>query len=332
MDNDEIARHIRAAQPDIVFVSFGCPKAEKWMATNYQRLGVPVMIGVGATIDFLAGRVKRAPRWMQRSGTEWLYRLAQEPRRLYRRYARDFAHLGIATLGQLWHCHRRTSSVAAIYHRRPASIVLDDPNWLRLHLAPRLDRAAVERDETIWDQVQGHDCIAHMQRVQCIDSTGLALLARLHRRLRAEGNHLVLVAPTRRVRKALRWARLDQVFLIAENLEQARALIQQAREQQSHNVIESETDWTLPLTWQGEITAENADVVWQKTHEYISMVSTRKKQIAIDASRVRFMDSAGLRTMLTAKRHADSLTTNLVFTGLNRELRKLAAISGIHHL
>ena len=89
-DNDEIKRKIREARPDLVLVAFGCPKAEKWIAQNYRELGAPVMIGVGATIDFLAGRVRRAPRWMGRVGVEWLFRLAQEPRRLWRRYTREF--------------------------------------------------------------------------------------------------------------------------------------------------------------------------------------------------------------------------------------------------
>jgi len=86
MDHEEITRRIRLARPDILLGSFGCPKAEKWIAMHYRSLGVPVTIGVGATIDFLAGRVRRAPVWMQRSGLEWTYRLAHEPRRLWKRY------------------------------------------------------------------------------------------------------------------------------------------------------------------------------------------------------------------------------------------------------
>jgi len=94
MDNDEIVNRIRAAEPDLLLVAFGCPKAEKWIASHYQELGVPVTIGVGATIDFLAGRVKRAPVWMRRSGLEWMFRLCQEPRRLFKRYLHDFLHFG----------------------------------------------------------------------------------------------------------------------------------------------------------------------------------------------------------------------------------------------
>src|SRR5690349_2084863 len=89
MDHDEIQRRILDAKPDLLFVSFGCPKQEKWIAMPYRSLNVPVSVGVGATIDFLAGSVKRAPAWMQRIGAEWIYRLAQEPRRLFKRYAKD---------------------------------------------------------------------------------------------------------------------------------------------------------------------------------------------------------------------------------------------------
>src|SRR5262245_57564958 len=107
MDHEEITRRIREAKPDLLFVSFGCPKQEKWIAMHYRSLGVPVSIGVGATIDFFAGHMKRAPVWMQRSGMEWTFRLMQEPRRLFKRYARDLGVFGWNFLAQWWHCQCR---------------------------------------------------------------------------------------------------------------------------------------------------------------------------------------------------------------------------------
>ncbi len=79
-------RRIRAAEPDVVWVGLSTPKQERWMYDHRDRLGVPVMAGVGAAFDFVAGRVKQAPGWMQENGLEWLFRLAHEPRRLWRRY------------------------------------------------------------------------------------------------------------------------------------------------------------------------------------------------------------------------------------------------------
>jgi N-acetylglucosaminyldiphosphoundecaprenol N-acetyl-beta-D-mannosaminyltransferase len=85
-DSDDVVRIIREAQPDMLFVAFGAPKQEKWIHMHSSRLHVPVSIGVGGAFDMLAGRVRRAPIWMQRHGLEWFYRLVQEPHRLWKRY------------------------------------------------------------------------------------------------------------------------------------------------------------------------------------------------------------------------------------------------------
>jgi N-acetylglucosaminyldiphosphoundecaprenol N-acetyl-beta-D-mannosaminyltransferase len=73
---------IRAARPGVLLAALGIPKQEKWLSENLERLNVPVCIGVGGTLDVFAGQVRRAPKWMQRRGLEWLYRLACNPRKL----------------------------------------------------------------------------------------------------------------------------------------------------------------------------------------------------------------------------------------------------------
>jgi N-acetylglucosaminyldiphosphoundecaprenol N-acetyl-beta-D-mannosaminyltransferase len=77
---------LRAARPDLVLVALGAPKQELWIHRHRAALGPAVAVGVGATLDFLSGRVRRAPRWVSRAGLEWLWRLGREPRRLWRRY------------------------------------------------------------------------------------------------------------------------------------------------------------------------------------------------------------------------------------------------------
>jgi N-acetylglucosaminyldiphosphoundecaprenol N-acetyl-beta-D-mannosaminyltransferase len=85
-EDEEVVAAINRAGPDIVWVGLSTPKQEIWMAEHRSRLAAPVLIGVGAAFDFHAGRVRQAPRWIQRRGLEWLFRLYQEPRRLWRRY------------------------------------------------------------------------------------------------------------------------------------------------------------------------------------------------------------------------------------------------------
>jgi N-acetylglucosaminyldiphosphoundecaprenol N-acetyl-beta-D-mannosaminyltransferase len=85
-EDEAVVAHMNAAHPDIVWVGLSTPKQERWMADHVGRLTAPVLIGVGAAFDFHAGLKKQAPRWMQRSGMEWAFRLMCEPRRLWRRY------------------------------------------------------------------------------------------------------------------------------------------------------------------------------------------------------------------------------------------------------
>ena len=85
----EVVETIDRAAPDILWVGLSTPKQERWMARFRPQLNVPVLIGVGAAFDYNTGRIKRAPRWMQNSGMEWLYRIMQDPKRLWKRYARN---------------------------------------------------------------------------------------------------------------------------------------------------------------------------------------------------------------------------------------------------
>ena len=193
MDHAGICRRLRGARPDIVLVAFGCPKAEKWMAMHYRSLGVPVMIGVGGTIDFLAGRLRRAPLWMQRSGLEWVFRLAQEPRRLAGRYASDLWHFGWGLAAQWWWLKHYPARRAL----RPAASPVSDV-FRRSPAPPSGPGDVVGR--------------INLGGVEFIDSTGVAALLRLRRQLGSSGHELTLLNPSRAVRRAFRLMRVQSFF------------------------------------------------------------------------------------------------------------------------
>jgi N-acetylglucosaminyldiphosphoundecaprenol N-acetyl-beta-D-mannosaminyltransferase len=85
-ENRKMVDMIREAQPDMLFVAFGAPKQDMWIAQHRDQISVPLAVGVGGVFNFVTGRVQRAPGWMQKSGMEWLFRVLQEPQRLWRRY------------------------------------------------------------------------------------------------------------------------------------------------------------------------------------------------------------------------------------------------------
>jgi N-acetylglucosaminyldiphosphoundecaprenol N-acetyl-beta-D-mannosaminyltransferase len=104
LERDEIDREIdliNAARADVVWVGLSTPKQELWMADRRKSLNAPVLIGVGAAFDFVAGTKAQAPRWMQRGGLEWSYRLASEPKRLWRRYAKIVPTFALLALTEL---------------------------------------------------------------------------------------------------------------------------------------------------------------------------------------------------------------------------------------
>lgn len=99
-EDARVVEEINGSGTRILFVGLGCPKQERWMASHRGRVRA-VMLGVGAAFDFHAGRVRQAPRWMHGAGLEWLFRLATEPRRLWRRYAKHNPRFLVLALAQL---------------------------------------------------------------------------------------------------------------------------------------------------------------------------------------------------------------------------------------
>jgi N-acetylglucosaminyldiphosphoundecaprenol N-acetyl-beta-D-mannosaminyltransferase len=100
-EETELASQMQIARPDVVWVGLSTPKQEKFMAEYLPKLDTTLMVGVGAAFDIHSGRLRQAPRWMQRSGLEWLFRLIQEPRRLWRRYFHIIPRFVCLALGQM---------------------------------------------------------------------------------------------------------------------------------------------------------------------------------------------------------------------------------------
>lgn len=215
MNDREIIERLRAAQPDLVLVCFGCPKQEKWIFRHYRTVGAPVMIGAGGTIDFLAGRLRRAPVWMRRTGTESVYRLWQEPRRLFKRYAGDLFRFVPALLGQLWFLPARA---AAKNSPRSPSTSTVTSYGITVQAGGHLHRDALQGAPAFWAQTMeqpGH-CLLDLTKVKLIDSTGLAFLAHWQRRLARVRRNLILLRPSAPVRSALERMGLTGEFVISE--------------------------------------------------------------------------------------------------------------------
>jgi exopolysaccharide biosynthesis WecB/TagA/CpsF family protein/anti-anti-sigma factor len=322
MDHEAIAERIRAAKPDILLVAFGCPKQEKWIAMHYRALGVPVCIGVGATIDFLAGRVRRAPTWMRRSGCEWLYRLAQEPRRLYRRYAADAVGFAPALLAQWWRMAGRPQvgpSAAPLSHPE------HDVRLIDAGLA--LTRGTLEQHAVFWHAVQASNAhgIIEASRLRRIDAAGVAFLVQCRKALRERGRQLVLVDPHRVARRVLATLRLADFFTVTDSVAEAYHLVGTAA---AATVLDERDPNTL--AWCAEITAQNATLIWQLTTAYIQeRLAAGQHSVTINLKRVQFVDSAGAGLMVRLKRWAEAQHVRLEFAEPQPNVRNVLQLTRV---
>jgi N-acetylglucosaminyldiphosphoundecaprenol N-acetyl-beta-D-mannosaminyltransferase len=322
MDHADILRRIREARPDILLVAFGCPKQEKWLNMHYRQAGVPVAIGVGATIDFLAGTMKRAPAWMQKTGSEWIFRLLQEPRRLFRRYVTDLWVFGWAILSQLRELRarrgRRTEATSAEITRAA------EAGTLMVKLPPRLDAAALESSYLAWQELPAKsDVLLDVGLLEFIDSTGIGTLIRLQKVMREAGRQLLLVAPNRVLSRALELMKLSDFFSQAPDLPAALGLLASRRRECNVVVDLTRAGVGQPLLWQGEITAANADAVEEAT---LPSLANAVASLTIDLSAVRFVDSSGVGLMVRFRKQAHRQNTHLRYIGASENLRGVMRI------
>lgn len=101
-DDNEVVDAVRLARPHFLFLAIPSPRKEYWLSKHLERLEVPFVMGVGGTFDVVAGKVRRAPRWAQQIGCEWVYRLAQEPRRMWKRYLTGNSSFIALTAREWW--------------------------------------------------------------------------------------------------------------------------------------------------------------------------------------------------------------------------------------
>lgn len=189
MDHAEILDRIHAARPDILLVAFGNPKQEKWIWMHRKKLGVGLAMGVGGSFDMLVGDTRRAPRWIQRSGLEWLMRMVQEPARLAPRYLRDF--IGLSR-------HLPLALVAAWMQRPflgPSRVTTAmTPQVMHVYVHGKLDTNVAEavQQAVTSSMVSGLIMVVHLQNTRQITAAGLGVLMEARRSLLEVGLSLSL--------------------------------------------------------------------------------------------------------------------------------------------
>lgn len=219
MDHTVFER-VRDARPDILLVAFGNPKQEKWIRMYAPELHVPICIGIGGTLDMLVGVTRRAPVWMQRYGLEWGYRLAQEPRRLLKRYLHDGIYFGYFFARQWWAMRKRMlvqrHSEATV--ETPVGVAMPTTGAAlpTIQVRGRLDvmSSPAFLEHAHGALAQGSSVIVNLAETEFVDSTGMGALVTVANQARAAGGALYLVEVPKVIVDLLALVRLDRFFEI----------------------------------------------------------------------------------------------------------------------
>jgi N-acetylglucosaminyldiphosphoundecaprenol N-acetyl-beta-D-mannosaminyltransferase len=212
MNHEEIIHRIREARPDVVFVGFGNPKQEIWIHRHKDRLPPAVYIGIGGALDMIGGKLRRAPRWVQKLQLEWFYRMSQEPLRLLPRYVHDAAALVThLPMGIAANCMQP-------FERRQRGSAVDVQLGFRVFATPGKiggRASALLVNEAKAAAAAGESLIIDLAATLRLEAEGLGGLLEARRIMLEEGQWIWLTSMSNSVRRVLQFSAMADLFRVA---------------------------------------------------------------------------------------------------------------------
>jgi N-acetylglucosaminyldiphosphoundecaprenol N-acetyl-beta-D-mannosaminyltransferase len=330
MDHQEILRKLEQAAPDILFVAFGAPKQEKFISMHVRGWNVPVAMGVGASLDFIAGEQKRAPVWIQRLCLEWLWRLCSNPKRLINRYLSNQRFLISAS--------EKMISIRCMADRPVTFDAMDEPALRRLegmgvaveHFQQLGDEsiaaAFIERLGTTGSEKH---ILLDLHAAPWLDSLELGALLEVSKACRSHDRRLILYAPRPKVRRLLETCRLIDYFDTAVQMDAVDEIVQLIREHSEGGTLHE--GGTLRLDLPVELTAATLPEFEQQA-EFIHHELREQgilKTVEVDAAQLDFIDSSGLGFLISLKKATLDEGVSMSIVNLSEKPRRTFEIARV---
>lgn len=324
-NNEEICNRMRASGARLLLVCLGCPKQERWIYSHYKDCGIPLSIGVGASLDFITGKQKRAPKWMQKTGMEWFWRMASNPRRLVARYSKDFLFLARAAFAE-WRLSRckdrletgkRTSISAS---NSPEKELM--PEVTQLWWSGSLEGGEGQNAEI--PEVIEQPVLLDLSGVIFMDSSGLGRFAMLVRRCREAEKMLMVIAPSTFVQRAFKHAKFETLAPnFATHSDALRYLALGASPQEAS--VQAETT----VAFHHELDAVHLAEMDATLND---VVENSKGTVVLDLADVNFIDSRAVGALVRTRKVLVATGRELFLSRPTPAVEKLIALLRLEHV
>lgn len=334
MDNEGILARIEAVSPDILLVAFGAPKQEKWVNMHIRRWHVPVAMGVGGSLDFLAGTQKRAPRWAQKLALEWLWRMLSDPRRLLRRYAANMAFLSGAACRMLLLRYGPLPAAVRLASPSRNESAADDAGATWAAFPRTADDRELEMFRAACAADDDRPLVVEMRERTWLNSRELGHLLEVSRHCRSIKRPLCVWVPRPRLAHMLRYTRLHHYIPLAATRQEALQILAADDRTRESGTVEMTADRSLRIVLPSELTAAGTDAFRKQVEEAWSSLSSGGDvhAVRVDASGMTFLDSAGLGFLVALRKKAAALPGGFHCRGFHGSARQTLIIANVEPL
>ena len=307
MNDAEILSKLAAADPDILLVAFGAPKQEKWVNMHIRDWRVPVSIGVGGSLDFLAGTQKRAPRIVQKCALEWLWRMLSDPQRLFKRYISNLFFFAVA-LTKLMFLRYGPSGATQSATANPAEDgMLASLHVKRVVFPATADRRAVEGFRDACTGGEGiRSLVVDLGQRDWLNILELGVLVEVSRTCRSEGLSVYVLAGNSRAARVFRFLRLDQYLHVAERVDEIISAIREHPSREGEREMCAVSEGLLVLRLPAELTVTNVEQFRERFELKRQVLEQKEKRVGVevDATALEFLDSAALGFLNAIRKQA----------------------------
>ncbi len=339
LDDASIIDKVNKSGADILLIGFGNPKQEVWFERNRTRLKVPISIGIGGTYEFIVGSVARAPLWMQKAGLEWIHRITQDPKRLWKRYFIGFFKFGFLILPSvIYHKYKRLIYKHVNENKRSDEIpktveIQTHQSIIQVITIPDpLDAQMVSiiKNDIESKVLQTAHPVLDLRDVNFIDSSGLGLLVSLWRKTIKDGRQILMTGVNESSMKLFELSRTGDLFedKIFDSVKDAHDYIKKKSDLPSYYYLEREKKEYIQFDLIGKLDA--GQMVNLDVDAFFSKIGERN--CILNLTYLSFVDSSGIMFFLKVQKYIMSQGRHCVLYGLQKNVIQMFRITKLDRL